>query len=542
MSDQHSDSHGTNRRTFLAAGGAALVTSALLSTASSLSAQGAKAAPPAPTPAKWRRLSLEGTGAGSPAKMLASYKKAITAMLKLPPTDPRNWYRNAFIHTLDCPHGNWWFLPWHRGYTGWFEQTCRKLSGDPNFALPFWDWTKEPKVPNSFWDGVLDPSNAAYIASFSAFQSTFTTPLATFWSGLSSAQLTQLNARGITSVGDLWTSNWFPSMFFTPADARSLTAANPDFDLVTKKAVSLSTLKSAIAAKVFVDATTPANGFGSFKATQHSEGTGSDILESQPHNNVHNDVGGFMGDFLSPVDPIFFMHHANIDRLWDVWTRKQQKLHAPTLPTGPNLAPWQGEPFLFYIDSDGKPVSKNTAGDYATIGQFDYDYAPGSGDQFIPKTTLAAAAVAPMVAALSLKAAVSASDLALGQGAQAQVTVPESALRTADGGPELSARVSVEFPPNARGARLHVLVNPPVGALFIPPSSPHHAGTIRAFGAPHHGPSTFVVPLTDAVRTLRERGILNPTEPLRIVVVPDRAGAALSAFQGKVTDVTVNVQ
>ena len=63
--------------------------------------------------------------------VLDSYRNAITAMLQLPPTDPRNWYRLAFIHALDCPHGNWWFLPWHRGFIGWFEQICRDLSGDP---------------------------------------------------------------------------------------------------------------------------------------------------------------------------------------------------------------------------------------------------------------------------------------------------------------------------------------------------------------------------------------------------------------------------
>ena len=37
----------------------------------------------------------------------------------------------------------------------------------------------------------------------------------------------------------------------------------------------------------------------------------------------------FFADFLSPVDPIFFLHHANMDRLWDVWTRKQQALRLP---------------------------------------------------------------------------------------------------------------------------------------------------------------------------------------------------------------------
>ncbi|MBV8545319.1 MAG: hypothetical protein JO093_11000 [Acidobacteria bacterium] len=47
--------------------------------------------------------------------LLQDYQTAITALLKLPPENALNWYRNAFIHTLDCPHGNWWFLPWHRG-------------------------------------------------------------------------------------------------------------------------------------------------------------------------------------------------------------------------------------------------------------------------------------------------------------------------------------------------------------------------------------------------------------------------------------------
>src|SRR5688500_756388 len=57
-----------------------------------------------------------------PANVIPSYKKAVSAMLALEPTDARNWYRQAMVHLLDCPHGNWWFLPWHRAYLGWFEQ------------------------------------------------------------------------------------------------------------------------------------------------------------------------------------------------------------------------------------------------------------------------------------------------------------------------------------------------------------------------------------------------------------------------------------
>src|ERR1700734_1119154 len=66
--------------------------------------------------------------------MLVSYGKAVAHLLKMDPHDGRNWFRNAFIHAMDCPHGNWWFFTWHRPFVGYFEQTVRDASGNPNFA------------------------------------------------------------------------------------------------------------------------------------------------------------------------------------------------------------------------------------------------------------------------------------------------------------------------------------------------------------------------------------------------------------------------
>lgn len=43
------------------------------------------------------------------------------------------------------------------------------------------------------------------------------------------------------------------------------------------------------------------------------------LLESAPHNPVHNLLGGEMANMTSPRDPIFYLHHANIDRLWHAW-------------------------------------------------------------------------------------------------------------------------------------------------------------------------------------------------------------------------------
>jgi tyrosinase len=42
-------------------------------------------------------------------------------------------------------------------------------------------------------------------------------------------------------------------------------------------------------------------------------------IESLPHNQVHNIIGGVMPTMLSPEDPIFWVHHGNIDRLWCAW-------------------------------------------------------------------------------------------------------------------------------------------------------------------------------------------------------------------------------
>lgn len=42
-------------------------------------------------------------------------------------------------------------------------------------------------------------------------------------------------------------------------------------------------------------------------------------LEGRPHNSIHNLIGGYMALRTSPTDPVFWLHHGNIDRLWVAW-------------------------------------------------------------------------------------------------------------------------------------------------------------------------------------------------------------------------------
>jgi tyrosinase len=56
-------------------------------------------------------------------------------------------------------------------------------------------------------------------------------------------------------------------------------------------------------------------------------------LEGGPHNWVHNAVGGTMATSGSPADPLFWLHHANVDRIWADW----QKTHTAASQKPSNL-------------------------------------------------------------------------------------------------------------------------------------------------------------------------------------------------------------
>jgi tyrosinase len=461
-----------------------------------------------------------------PANILTSYKNAIAAMLALPPTDPRNWYRNAFVHLLDCPHQNWWFLPWHRAYLVWFERTCRQLSGDQNFALPYWDWTKNPRVPTAMFDGVLDPNDSHYIASFDQFQSAFQAPVNLLYASFSQAQQNVVTQRNLSASSDFL--NAAQQMFFNQPNARGLTAANPDLDATTQSTVAIGVVRSALEDFPFAGdiAGGGAPGFASANAAQHSAQAGEGILESQPHDNVHSAMGAgdgaFMISFLSPVDPIFFLHHANLDRLWDVWTRRQTALARPTLPEGADLAAWSNEQFLFFSDENGQPVTKTSAGDYKSIGDFGYDYAAGSGEDEVPAPAVAAAAPKAAVAMRSFGANVTSRPLQTPEAPATAVTEApaapsEAAPLTA---PPATVEVTMKLSRVDVGRRFRVLAVPAGGA-------PIDIGAISVFArhGDHAQPTTFTLPLPPSTRPAAAAKDGKVRLEIRVVPIGRKGGA-----------------
>ncbi len=100
-------------------------------------------------------LRIRRSALGLPAtdSVFQQYALAVKKMHELPTTDRRNWRRMAETHADFCQHGTSEFLPWHRHYITQFEKICGDLIGDPQFALPYWDWTIQAgKIPDAFFD------------------------------------------------------------------------------------------------------------------------------------------------------------------------------------------------------------------------------------------------------------------------------------------------------------------------------------------------------------------------------------------------------
>lgn len=87
-------------------------------------------------------------------------------------------------------------------------------------------------------------------------------------------------------------------------------------------------------------------------------------IESAPHNPVHNLIGGAMATMQSPNDPIFYLHHAQIDRLCHAWA----------LPDGKGI-PYTSNP---YNASTSSPYWSGTFTYSSTLSMARYKtYYPG---------------------------------------------------------------------------------------------------------------------------------------------------------------------
>jgi tyrosinase len=222
--------------------------------------------------------------------------------------------------TVNFGHWNIGFCPWHRQYLRAFEKALQaEVAGA---TIPYWDWTDQVGAMNRIFVpaflGLLHTGAPAPLAN-SVFRSTVPAAERPAWwpagaTGYNIHTLLQDGfgaslSRGSVNVG------WPPS------------------------AASIQLLEQLVIQQPNVH---PLWYFWLVLEQGHPQ------VSSATHNRGHNFIGGHMSGGNSPNDPLFWMHHANVDRLWARWQAMRLagvagSTHRDHWPAPGALSPFDGE-------------------------------------------------------------------------------------------------------------------------------------------------------------------------------------------------------
>ncbi len=436
------------------------------------------------------------------------YARAVGALRTRPFSDRTSWVYLGALHGIDpqgwidqgllpasipslpfdplqdrfrqCQHAGWFFLPWHRGYLFAMEAIAAdwigSQGGPGDWALPYWNYLDDSNpnardIPKEFLDATLPDGSP--------------NPLSDALRG----PATRLGPQP-----------WVTSDI-------SLTAQTAE------------TVYTAIPGTLGYGG--PISGFAQF-------GNSGGANESDPHNLVHVMVGGdasanpagwmFDPNFAA-LDPIFWVHHCNVDRLWEAWMSDSSH----TMELG---AAWKNGPF---------PM------------QFTMPDTAGALWVFVPEDTLPGASLAPDydnlhdgtgIAAPAAPGGVVSMASAPAGGAGARraglVAANQSALTVG----ATRAKTSIKFAAAA----------PPAAGLASPAAAPGGRYYLNLEGVKGKSPSAVVnVVLTkpgddpgdsgaEATRSVALFGLANATE-----VAGPHGGSGLSATV-EITDLVTALQ
>ncbi|KAK4420641.1 Polyphenol oxidase II, chloroplastic [Sesamum alatum] len=254
------------------------------------------------------------------------YNKAIECMKKLQeenPDDPRGFMQQANIHCAYCngaytypqpgqdpftlqTHFSWLFFPFHRWYLYFYERILGKLIGDPTFALPFWNWDnpKGMKIPKFF----LDHNSPLYDC--------------------------KRNQKHLKSVVDLgFTGSTDP-----------LQVVSNNLTVMYNEMIGANTDVYDFMGQPYCQGTQ--SSYAAAGAVERGSHTAVHVFVGDPREAANEDLGNF---YSAARDPLFFCHHANVDRMWTLW---QYDLSSEQIPDKTiHSDNFNNAEFLFYDEN-----------------------------------------------------------------------------------------------------------------------------------------------------------------------------------------------
>ncbi|KAJ3294821.1 hypothetical protein HK104_003254 [Borealophlyctis nickersoniae] len=263
------------------------------------------------------------------------YQSLINRVGKISVWEQISWIHNHLNANI---HGNDVFLIWHRQFVAEVEKVLQKY--DPNFCMFYWAthlmyhpsvWTKDP-IWTHFGTAVADRDGDEFTGR----------------------DITDGPLAGIQ----------FGATISVAGRKRGLYR---DYDL---KDSYVATATDGRGSPVYMWA--PLEYYNSaYEASLQPSATGNDgfavyAYQAQLiHGYVHNSQGGFMGSMFSPIDPLFWAHHSNVDYLWHIVQQKWNDDNRPqsfqikgSCPSNPTQRPPWCLTLNTNLDYWNVPVSK----------------------------------------------------------------------------------------------------------------------------------------------------------------------------------------
>ena len=280
--------------------------------------------------------------------------------------------KNPDLDDRNAAHRGPAFLPWHRVYIRNLEKALQKEI--PGVTLPYWDWTMDAELEDStkakIWTSAYLGGNGSLDDDWEVKDGPFT---ASFWpiaDDLNGPVLKRHFGEFKRIDGD--------GMVLT--QALSLPTSSEIEDLMTEKVYDHSPWNRYVP------------GFRN-KLEGWKRAAPGQITGSSNHNVVHLWVGGSwtaieegervirygsMVPGTSPNDPVFFLHHCFVDKIWADWQDHQEKENPKDKP---HYAPLTGGPSGHALQDSMYPWGNNTTPESVLdISAIGYKYLNSSAE------------------------------------------------------------------------------------------------------------------------------------------------------------------
>lgn len=435
---------------------------------------------------------------------LVAYRSFVEQMRGRNQSNATSWIKFADIHGGSfsfnhCQHGNWYFLPWHRAYLDMYEKAVIAMTGYTRFAMPYWDWSTQRTYPPAF-----------------------TAPL---YKGKPNPLFSPFADDDMRQVRK---------------PAPNLPTAETGLDKV-RGVLNATILENFGGGRPFDESVTPPRAQNNLSPAWLGRRGAISELESGPHNYVHDEVNGYMGFPAAARDPLFFLHHANVDRIWENWILQGHVNTTDPLwldMVFPNhFLRLDGQRYSVRVDKLRRPADLGYKYDDSRVtarATRSQTQANADETRFKALFNPAATTVIPRARTGNIGAA-----------------KPSAPLSTVLSVPSASAssgkRVFAVLRGTRVGINLHsvrVFINLPTAGPRTPTTDPHYVTSINFFGNKAHQSMgshghCYSVELTSALKKLGQNGLPRPGSLTLQLVPMQRAGSPATdlAFVPEMIDI-----